>query len=187
MTYSSMILKPIIENPQINLNKFIKNCIPNTNSQEIEKAIEKINELKLTQTGRELYITIGAVYLKELISKLTQNKFQHFSLFSSLYYKDKEKIVIAGFRMKEELQTISKLYPDAKIIKILIQSTDKIRHARIISRDNIDINTILENEKYEKETTYNKLLGEVNFEYVIENNTTNENLENQLNSILKQS
>ena len=183
MSYSKDILKPIIENTKKSLTYYLKQTIPNVSENEINYAINHIEHLKQTQTGRELYITVGAVYLPELISKLTQNKYKHFNLFATLEYDKHEKIVIAGFRMKEEIETIQTKYPNAKIITILLKSDDNIRYQRIKQRDNLDKKTIIENEKYERETTYQKIIKNIKFDYIIENNSNEKELKTKLKSI----
>lgn len=180
MSYSKDILKPIIEDTNKSLTYYLKQTIPNVSEKEINNAISHIEHLKQTQTGRELYITVGAVYLPELISKLTQNKYAHFNLFATLEYEKYEKIVIAGFRMKEEIETIQTKYPHAKIITILLKSDDNIRYQRIKKRDNLDEKTIKANEKYEKETTYKKIIENIKFDYVIENNSNEKELMSKL-------
>ncbi len=183
MSYSKDILKPIVENTQNSLNFYLKQTIANVSEKEINNAINHIEHLKQTQKGRELYITIGAVYLPKLISKLTQNKYKHFNLFATLEYDKHEKIVIAGFRMKEEIETIQTKYPDAKIIKILLKSDDSIRYQRIKLRDNLDEKKIIENEKYERATTYQKIIENIKFDYIIENNSNEKELMSKLKSI----
>ena len=184
MTYSSMILKPIIENPQKKLREFLLKTIDLISEDEILDAINHIEELKKEQSGRELYISVGAVYLKELISKLTWSKFKHFSLFCSLFYETEKKVVVAGFRMKEEIDTLNKLYPDATIVKVLLKVNDEIRYSRIVSRDGIDKKIIDANEKYERETTYDKLLEDINFDIIVENNGSVEELEKNLDKLI---
>lgn len=184
LTNSSSILKPIIENTKEKLTYFLKQTIQNVSENEINNAINHIEHLKQTQTGRELYITVGAVYLPELISKLTQNKYKHFNLFASIEYDKHKKIVVSGFRMKEEIETIQRKYPHAKIIKILLKSDDNIRYQRIKQRDNLDEKTIIENEKYERATTYQKIIKNVKFDYIIENNSNEKELTEKIKRLL---
>lgn len=181
MSYSKDILKPIIENPRTNLTYYLKGTIENIiPKNELLDAINTIEILKETITGRELYITIGAKYLPELISKLTNKKYNHFNLFCTLEYDKYSKIVVAGFRMKEEIETIQTKYPGAKIITILLKSEDNIRYQRIKQRDGLDEKTIIENEKYERLTTYQKIIENIKFDYIIENNSNEKELISKL-------
>ncbi len=185
MTYSSMILKPIIENPYEELPKYLTQTLPYVRESQIEHAIKCIEKAKQKETGRNLYITIGVKILPKIIKRISFNDYSHFNLFCDIHIKDKQKIVIAGFRMKDELQTLQTKYPDAKIIKILLITNDRTRHNRIKQRDNLDEKTITQNEKYEKQTTYLKLLQDINFNFIITNNSSTEDMEKQLEKIIK--
>lgn len=183
ISFSSKILKPIIEDTKNSLSHFIQETIGDINDIEIERAIEEIEKIKREQKGRELYITIGAIYLKDLIGRLTNGEYNHFLLFSTLFFEKENKVIIASFRMIEELEVLKKKYSDSKIIKVLIKTDDKIRYERIKSRDGLDEKEIVENEKYERETTYEKLISEIEFDYTIENNSTKEDFEKKLEEI----
>lgn len=183
ISFSKEILKPIVENTKTSLRYFIYNTIDHVNEEDIEKAITEVEELKKKQSGRELYITLGVIYLKKLIYRLSNGKYNHFLLFSTIFFEKHKKNVIASFRMQEELEVLEKKYPDANIIKILIKTDDNIRHERIVSRDRLDMKTIIENEKYERKTTYEKLTKNITFDYIIENNNTKEELIEKLEKI----
>lgn len=183
ITYSENILKPIIKNPKKHLTKYINQTIPNTPKTKINKLTKQIKYYKKNQSGRNLYITT-AQYLNKTISKLTKNKHNHFSLFATTHYKNHNKIIISGFRQQTELETLKIIYPTANIQTILITCPDKMRYQRLKKRDNITNQTIKENEKYELQTTYNKLIKQTKFTHTIKNNTTLENLQLQINKIL---
>lgn len=184
ISYSSAILLPLAEKPKT-ISNLINETMPKTKKETIEKVIKDIEKIKETQKGRELLITLGVKILPEFIKKNSNNFYSHFNLLAKPIFDKYEKIVIASFRMEEEIKTIKRIYPTSKIIKILIHTPDKIRHKRIKERDNLDFKTIIENEKYEKETTYLKLLKKINFNYVIENNKDLAHLEKKLNKLLK--
>lgn len=182
MTYSSMILKPIVEDTKNSLGKFSKNLIE-IEKPELNIIAQEIDGLKKIQKGRELYITLGGKYLNTIISKYSNEKYNHFSAFCKNEYDKHQDIVVAGFRMKEEIETIEKLYSDANITTVLIKSDDELRYNRMMSRDNIDIEEIKRNEKYERETTYQKIIENVEFDIIIENNSNYEELIKKLKEI----
>lgn len=184
MTYSTQVLKPIIENPQSELDKFIKKTIGNLPIEEIEKISKKINHFNSTQTGRELYITV-AQYLNKVCSILSQNTYNHFTLFATAFYGAKEKVVVAGFRQKPELDILNSKYPDAIIKTIFVECNNELRYERLKLRDNIDKKTIQENEKYELETTHNLMMSEIKFNYSIKNNGTLEELKTQTKNLIE--
>jgi len=171
VSFSSDILKPIIKKTNLVLAEFLRYSLGrNLSNKSINKAVLEVENEKKKCSGRELYINVGVNILPRIVKELSRGKFLHFNVFCKKMFESEEKIIIASFRMIEEIKTLQKLYPDAKFIKILIKSKDNIRYERIKNRDKLDFDKIIANEKYERETTYDKIIKEVNFDYEIINN-----------------
>ncbi len=171
VSFSTSVLIPIANEPHI-LYEMFENSIPEILNENINKLVNDVIELKKKESGRTLLITLGVYMLPEFIAKQTKGKYKHFNVLAKPLFDKVEKIAIASFRMEKEMQTLINIYPDAEFTKILIKCDDDIRYDRIIRRDSISKEIIEENERYEKESTYKELIRNVNFDYVIENNSS---------------
>lgn len=166
INYSQEVLKPIINNPNSITTKlkYFGNEFKN-----IGILIDEIFEYKKTKTGRKLYIDLAQILLKEYISKQTNNKFNHFSLFAQDFFDNNNYIIIPSFRQKEEINVLKTLYPNSEIHPILITSDETKRFEMMQKIRNKDYDTLKAEDDYEKEMTYNKQINEINFVYQIKN------------------
>lgn len=183
MVYSRDVLKPIVNSPAFFLKQFIFSTIGEVSREVLDRIVFEIEVLKERFVGRDLYISV-AQFLNKVVSDLTDGEFNHFTLFATFFYGEKKRIVVSGFRQAVELEILKKKFPDAVVRSVLVDCSDSLRFSRLRSRDGILDEEILRNEKFEFGTTFDAMMREVDFDFVIKNEFGLSELESQVDLIL---